>query len=288
MTWFIFSICSVFALALAELVQQHLLCGSENIDERSSAILTFLFQALLTVPLIFALNLESEFLLILQPDYLPWLLGVALIGSCAMVLYLRSFKVQSISFSCIFISWSVVVSSILGIIFFAESVTTAKLVGLLLVMIAIMALNFRNMQLEKNHAYALMAGVLFGISYTIDKKIVLGIHPILYMFWIFLLVAVCGALYKVPGTFRAVKSLSRTDFRKIIISGSGYFIFNFCTFSAYVYGGEVGRVDAINNSQVFIIIAVEYFIFRQKTGLARKLVSALLAVLGVSILGIAR
>lgn len=75
------------------------------------------------------------------------------------------------------------------------------------------------------------------------------------------------------------------DYKEIAISGIGYFLFNYFTFRAYILGGEVGRVDAINNSQIFLIILFEFFILRQKTSLRRKLITAAIAFTGVMILG---
>ncbi len=83
-----------------------------------------------------------------------------------------------------------------------------------------------------------------------------------------------------------IKTASLRSFKPIVISGIGYFLYNLATFFAYTYGGEVGRVDAINNSQVFLIILVEFFIFKQKDGLMRKLITAAVALTGVFILGL--
>ncbi|EFK96195.1 hypothetical protein LDC_1793 [sediment metagenome] len=63
------------------------------------------------------------------------------------------------------------------------------------------------------------------------------------------------------------------------------FLYNFFTFTAYTLGGEVGRVDAINNSQVFLIIMAEYFILKHKDYIFKKLLAAAIAFTGVLVLG---
>jgi drug/metabolite transporter (DMT)-like permease len=287
-SWFTLSLCSVSALAFAELTQQRLLRDSPRLNERTSAVMTFLLQALLSLAAVAALGLTPRLLLPLQSNILPWLAAAALISSFAMTFYLRSFKVQSISVSCIFISWSAAVSAILGIICFSESAGGAKIAGVLAVLLAIAALNFRNAHLEPNHLYGLLGGALFGVTYVLDKKIVLATHPVTYMVWAFLLVALCGALQDSRGTLRALKLVTRRDLAAVAASGLGYFVYNFCTFSAYAAGGEVGRVDAINNSQVFLIISVEYLLYRQRTGVTRKVLCALLAFLGLLLLQMGR
>ncbi|MFC1623424.1 hypothetical protein ACFL2R_01600 [Patescibacteria group bacterium] len=84
----------------------------------------------------------------------------------------------------------------------------------------------------------------------------------------------------------SLKNRSIGDYGPIMLSGIAYFLFNFFTFTSYVYGGEIGRVDAINNSQVFLIILVEYFFLKHAKGVVRKLISAVLAIIGIYILGI--
>jgi drug/metabolite transporter (DMT)-like permease len=157
--------------------------------------------------------------------------------------------------------------------------------GIVLVLLAIISLNVKNLSLEKNHFYGLVAGALFGIAYTLDKKIVQSVDPIIYIFWVFTLVAFFGFLFNPKAVIDMVKNARFEYYRPILISGIGYFLYNFFTFSAYKVGGEVGRVDAINNSQVFLIILVEYFIIRHKDNISRKLISAGIAFTGVMILG---
>ena len=62
MTWFIFSLLSIFALAIAELTQQHILHFKGKFDERTSGTLTFLVQAIFTIPIILIFGLYQDFL----------------------------------------------------------------------------------------------------------------------------------------------------------------------------------------------------------------------------------
>ncbi|MGI8420176.1 MAG: hypothetical protein ACR2LN_06075 [Candidatus Levyibacteriota bacterium] len=50
--WFVLSLASVLLLASAELLQQRLLGKTNAFTERTSAVLTFFFQSLLTVPIL--------------------------------------------------------------------------------------------------------------------------------------------------------------------------------------------------------------------------------------------
>ncbi len=287
MTWFIFSLLSISALALAELTQQHIVHFKGKFDERTSGTLTFLVQAIFTIPIILVLGLYQDFFKIFDPNILPYFILVSLVASTAMIFYLRSFKVQNISISTMFASISVIVSTTLGIIFFNETFYLYKMLGIALVLTAIISLNLKNLLLEKNNFYGLIAGMLFGISYTLDKKIITAdIHPIIYIFWAFIGIAFFGFLFGVKTVTKSIKASNLHDYIPVLFSGFGYFLYNFFTFAAYSVGGEVGRIDTINNSQVFLIILAEYFILKNKEGIFRKIITSLIAFTGVAILGL--
>lgn len=285
MNWFYFSLISIIALALAELTQQHILNAKNNIEERTSACLTFLIQSFFTIPFIFVFKVGGEFLRIFQADLFPYFIITSIIGSVGMIFYLRSFKVKNISISTIFVSFSVVVTTTIGILFFNETTYLYKFIGIALVLIAIISVNIKNLNIEKNHFWGILAGLMFGVTYSLDKMIVTYVHPLIYIFWTFMLVAFFGFIFGPRIIYKAVRSSKLADFKPIVISGIGYFIYNMCTFFAYRFGGEVGRVDAINNSQIFLIILTEYFLFKHRDGLLRKFVTAGVAFGGVLILG---
>ncbi len=288
MIWLTLSILSVLALAAAELTQQHLLNLEDPFDPRTSSVLTFLFQSFLTVPFIFILGIEKQIFSIFNLAIFPRVLLVTFISSIAIVFYLKSFKVKNISISSIFISFSVIVATFLGIIFFSESISYLKFLGIALILFAIIIANYKNIILEKNHFYGLVAGLIFGVCYTLDKSIVTHVHPLVYIFWAFFMVAVWGFLVGSKSVVKALRNKKLKAYAPIVVSGTGYFLYNFMTFTAYRFGGEVGRVDAINNSHIFLIILFEFFILKNTKGTAKKLFSAALAIAGIFILGIAK
>lgn len=286
MTWFIFSLSSIFALALAELTQQYLLNLKDGFSPRVSTVLTYLIQAILVFPIIIILGNQKDLFTIFQPEIFPKVLVVTVIATFAMMLYLKSFKVKNISLSTIFLSSSIIVSTTIGIIFLNESISTTKFIGIGFVLISIIILNLKNPVIEKNHFYAILAGVLFGTAYSFDKNIVTYSTPLIYFFWALFLGGSFAFLIQPKHVVNSLKGKKLISYKPILISAIGYGFYNFFTFSAYKIGGEVGRVDAINNSQIFIIILFEYFVLKHTEGTKRKLLSATLAFTGVLILGL--
>ncbi|HIP50054.1 MAG TPA: hypothetical protein EYG99_01250 [Candidatus Pacebacteria bacterium] len=288
MIWFLFSIISVLTLAIAELMQQHLLNTRNAFSERASAVLSFIFQSLIAIPFLFLFGVEDQLFVIFESRIFFKILLVAFISSIAMIFYLKSFKVKNISISTIFISFSAVVSTVLGIIFLAESVSLEKILGIILILVAIVIIKYKSSTLEKEHLFGLAAGGIFGVAYTLDKSIVLDVHPLIYIFWTFLMIAIWGFVIGGKDVIQSVKGKEFSAYKLIIMSGFAYFLFNFFTFSAYRYGGEVGKIDAINNSQIFLIILFEYFVLKHTKGISRRVVPAVLAGIGICILGMTR
>jgi len=200
-----------------------------------------------------------------------------------MVLYLKSFQVKNIRFSSILQSVSVPVSVFLGIIFFRESTSLFKFVGIFLILLSIVSLNYKNTVLEKNHFADALP--VFYLAFVLDNGIVLLVDPLIYMFWVFLLTAFFGFLLKPLTVIRSLKGRGFDAYRLIIVSGICCRLFNLFTYNAYRLDAEVGKVDTINNTQVFLIILFEFFILRHRTSLKRKIFTALLAYAGVILLG---
>jgi len=284
MNWFFFCALSVFALAAAELTQQYLLNKKDReIDERVSGFLTFFIPACLMAPFVF-IHYRTELFLLLQPNMLPYFLGACIAGAFGTTFYLRSFKVESISYSVILVSSSAIFSTILGILVFHEASNFLKFSGIFLILLAIFLSNVKNEKFQKASLWGLVAGFFYGTMYVFDKYLVLEVDPFVYIFWSFLFTSCFLFLRKPAYIFGKIATLRLLDIRNIFLSGIAYLIYNLFTFLSYIYGGEVGKVDAINNSQIFLIILFEIAILKQKQNVFRKLGSFLLAIIGIYIL----
>jgi len=134
----------------------------------------------------------------------------------------------------------------------------------------------------------LLAGLIFGLNYTLDKSLILDIHPLVYMFWLFSAIPILLFIFGSKSVLLSFKNKKIGAYKPIVISGLSYIIFNFLTFYAYRVGGEVGRVDAINNSEIFLIILFEFFVLKHTQGTIRKLFSASLAIAGIVMLGLVK
>ncbi|MEK7646509.1 MAG: EamA family transporter [Patescibacteria group bacterium] len=178
------------------------------------------------------------------------------------------------------------VSTCLGIYFYSEGTSLVKFAGIIAILLSIVILNIKNVSLEKNHFYGLAAGFFYGICFVIDKGTVATITPAVYVFWLFLLSAFLCFMSNPKEVVVSIRNESFPTFKIIILTNICFLLYNLLTYTAYTAGGEVGKVDAINSSQIFLIILFEYFILKHKGSIGRKLLAATIAFAGVLIIGV--
>lgn len=286
MNWFIFSILSVFLASIADLIQQKSFQAKDSLDDVASTFLVAFIQSILILPFIFLFNLTSEVRLVIT-SHVFWLLVLAaLLSTLGTMTYFRSLRVKNISISIILGTFSVVVSTALGIIFFNESTDWFKFLGIFLILIAIVASQWQSSLFEKNHWFAVLAGLIFGILSVLSKDLLSSINSITFMFLIYFLGAMTAFILGPKKSLDSLSLVFSKSFWPYLIAASGYFLYNLFTFLAYTSGGEVGKVDAINNVQIFLIVLFEFFILKQTDSTFRKLITAVVAFTGMIVLGL--
>ena len=284
--WFIFVLISVFVMAGSEISQKISMNASENISPETNNFIVWLLQAAFGFIIFFLFsNHDISFPLILLPKLL--LLGA--IYFWAGTLFYGSYKGSSAGLSTVLGTISVVMSTSLGIIFFNESVNPLKFLGIISLLFAIVVAKYsKNMHFDKYNLLAISGGLLWGIAFSIDKSFVTAINPFFYLPLFCLTTGLYGLVFRPKIILSEIKTIKPSTFKSIISAAIFGTSFNTFTFLSYKYGGEVGRIDAINNSMVFLVIILEFLILKEKHNLGRKLIAALIAIFGVTLLALAK
>ncbi len=280
--WFIFILLSVVVMAGSEISQKISMIAPENISSETNNFIVWLLQAFFgfIVFLLFS-NHDTTFPITM----LPKLLILGAIYFWAGTLFYSSYKGSSAGLSTILGTVSVVMSTSLGIIFFHESVNPLKFFGIFLVLFAIVVARYvKNLHFDKYNLLAISGGLLWGIAFTIDKSFVTSINPLFYLPLFCLTTGIMGLVFRPKVILSELKSIRPTTLKSISMAAIFGTSFNTFTFLAYKFGAEVGRVDAINNSMVFLVIILEFFLLKEKSNLVRKFIAATIAITGVAIL----
>lgn len=281
-SWFIFAILSVFTFAGSELSQKISLTQKEDIHPVTNNFYVWLIQGI--GGLLLALAFGQIFWGLGGGDWLR-LIVVAVVYFWGGTFFYLSFKTNSPSISIILGSSSIIVSTLLGIIFFDESTSFAKFAGILLVIISLIVVNYqKNQKLDKHNILALIGGVFLGVAFNLDKSFAVEIPPIMYVGILCVAVAVVSILIRPRLIYRESKVLKLRNFMPMISAAVFGILFNLFTFISYDEGGNVGVIDALNNAGVFLVILFEILILKDRKDLLKKFVGAGLVIAGVVLL----
>jgi len=282
--WFFITLLSIIAVAIAEIAQKISITSKKDFSSETINFLVAGVQLLLSIVFVFLFVREASFglsvseaTLILVSGFLSFFFFKFLYGS---------YKGNSVSISQVIYSFSVFVSTSLGIILFQESITLAKILGIILVVLAVIIVSFkRGEKLSKYNLLALLSALVYGLLTTIDKSLSISINIHVYQILSVFSFMVFSLVLAPRKIVREIRQVDFPIIKTIIISAIGFTIFNKLTYLAYSVGGEIGKVDAVNNTSLFLIIVLEVLILKDRSNLKKKIIGSLLAVMGVMILG---
>ena len=186
---------------------------------------------------------------------------------------------------------STVFTNILGVIIYHESVTPIKMVGITLVILSIIILFYERHHLRhlfnKYALFVILSAVFYSIGWLLDKYFGLNVDFFIFRFLYSVVNMVIFFMIDMNEMAEGHKAFNEKPKKLIIpllVVSFLYFAYALAYMAAYKNGAEAGKVDAINNIGVFVVIALEAFILKDKTNLLKKIVSAIICVIGVSLL----
>jgi len=283
MSWYLWALLSVIVLAGSEFSQKISMTQKVNISAITNNFFVWLLQGssglILTV---FFGNFNLTFSAV---DWLRLLL-VAIIYFLGGHFYYTSFKSNSPSISIILGSISIVISTLLGIIFFKESTVYTKFIGIFLILVSVIWVNFKKQKFDKYNLFALLGGVCYGFTFTLDKSFAVNIDPLFYVVLMCFSVGLISFILKAKHIYSDLVRMKISDFYPILSTSFFGTLFNAFTFMSYSKGGNVGVVDALNNSNIFLVILLEVSFLKDRSNLTKKLIASTVVILGVILLSL--
>lgn len=284
--WLIYSLLSVLALAGSEISQKISLTQKVNISAVTNNFFVWTFQGFIGLLLAFTFG---QFSLMIPTQLLFKLFIIGVVYFAGGTFFYTSYKGNSPSISIVLGTISIVISSLLGTLLLHDKYTLLTVVGIALILSAIFFLNINKKEkLSKHNLYAILGGMCFGVAFTLDKSMVTTISPFMYlglMCWSVAVVSVVTSFKLIKQEFGMLVGKNFLPMLSSSIFGSS---FNLFTFFAYRNGANVGVADAINNTAVFFVIALEIILLKDRSNIFKKLIAASIATLGVIFIGLNR
>jgi len=287
--WLILTILSVLAVALADIAQKVTLTNKINISAITNNFYLWLsisIMALITC-LVFGFKLPADFVLTTS-IILKFLIN----GLCYFMagsLYYQSYKGNSVALSVILCSVTSIVTTIAGILFFGESTALLKFIGSGLILVAIIVVNYtKNQKLDKYNIYALSGGILYGISYSLDKDLVGSMNPLVYQAIICFLVAFFSLVFKPKLIIKESKLINKVAIKSMFGAAFLFYLFQVCLFNAYKFGGELGKISFISNASIFSVFILEMILLKNTSDLLKKIIGSVIVFAGATLIVLAK
>jgi drug/metabolite transporter (DMT)-like permease len=241
----------------------------------------------------------------LDPGFLAWCFATALTQLLANVALVTAFRRGSFGESIVFHKLEVLLTAIVGALFFAEVPSTTGALGIAVCAIGVVAINLAREGAESGvrqalrfgpaGAWALLCAILLvGASFSLklanqalraanpEADFFEGaIHTLFHTTWIEVVVLSAWIARREPGGFVAVRRL----WPRMLLIGSAGFTASLCWFWSFsitivAYAKAVGQIEALLAVGVGILLMGERELLRQLPGIALTMLGILLVLLG--------
>ena len=280
MNWVFLVIISAFTSSLTRIFQKVLLKDKDS----DPFAFGFIFQ--ITVAFLFLL-----YTLITNTLIIPDLSGLT-INLIVMTLFyslgnfftFKAFKTAEASEVSIIFTSSTVWSIIAALFMLGEKLTMNKIIGILLVVLGVIAVNYSktSWKINKGHLFALLGALLSGIAFTNDAFIINRFQSIpSYMIIAFAVPAINTLLYSPKSIKKIAYYFNPNILFRLLICSFFHALSAISIFEAYKRGGEASVISPIQQSSIIFTVIIGYIFLRETNRLPNKLLGMTLTFLGV-------
>jgi drug/metabolite transporter (DMT)-like permease len=283
MLWQVLLGISIITYSVSMILQRMLI--KNNKDPMAFAILFQFCTAILIGIVAVVMGFQIPNIIPLLPNFILTIVIYTLANIC---LFQSLSRIEASQFTILFVTrgiWTILTATI----FLHESFSLIRIIGTGFILLSVFFVSYskKGFVFNTGSLYALGAGFLFGIGYVNDAYIVKFFSsPITYSFLDFLLPAIVlwGLYYR--SVRRQIKMLTKpVTLLKLSILCVIYSVFGITILLSYKYGGEASVIGAVSQSTTVVIVLLAIVFLGEKNQLLKKIVSSLLAFIGVLFLG---
>ncbi len=283
MNWFILTIANVVLISFARILQKKLL----NINIVDPIGFSIVFQ-LFTFVFVLIFALMRGFNLSGYIEFWPNIILMSFLYCFGGIFIAKAFKYTSASNVAILFSSGSIWSLFASNVFLGETINLDKIVGTVLIIIAILILQYKEKfsKLSKGDLYALLAAIFFGIAFANDAYTIGSKDVPSFLSLAFLLPGLLTAIIFPTKIFSALSIItSKGSAILLFIISIMYAAAAVSIFNAYQSGGDVSIIYPISQTSTILITILSIAIFNEKKKIITKILASITAVIGVTILG---
>ena len=281
MSWIFFVLIGIAGTSLANILERALLK-----DEKSNAFAySFVFQLVCAI-LIGIWAVIHGFVMPPLKELWPNLALMSVFYAAGTLFLFKSFKLAPASEVTIIFSTRVFWTIVVALVFLGESFNLSKIVGTLLILggVILVSLNEKFSGIGKGVIYGLAAAFFWGVAFANDAYVLRYSESISYSFLAFLLpvIPLLAIRPKLPAELKPM--LKGNTLLKMV---SLCFVYAFATLADYYalhIGGLATQVSPALQTSIIVTVLLAAVFLGEKKNLAKKLLAALLATVGVVLL----
>lgn len=178
---------------------------------------------------------------------------------------------------------------VFSVIFLKESITLLKVVGTFLIFFGVIILTYKNKKVfgklsDRGVQLTLLTALLIALVSILDKVAIKYFSVGLYGFLVYLIPGSLIGLFAFNKT-KEIKKLIKERALVVLISAILGFLFYYLRLKAYSLE-EVSKVFPITQLSTLVVVFGGIFILREKTDIFKKILSAIIMILGAILISI--
>ena len=287
LAWFPLVVIYILNNAVSKILQKYALKGEEVDPTAFSAF--FLFTVgVMTLPFL----LVEKVVISSEPKIWLVVLLSGLFYTVCMIMFYYALKNIEVSQVETIATTRAIWIMLLGIIFFQENLTLSKFLGVFCIFLGLAVIYWNRGKFtgfSKPHLYTLLYAVIISGAYALDKYCLDFFSVAFYQVVIYCLPAVLTVIF-IPGTLAKIRLFLRPQKSTTIFFICCFFqmISTLALYRAYQVGGELSVVGPLTQTSTVLTIFMGILFLRERWNLKRKIIGALLTILGIILIKVLR
>jgi len=283
MNWFIFALLGVITGAISNLLQKILMKNDKSDPYVYGLAFQFICAFLLTtVALFHSFTVPA----VTQLPFNFLLMGISYATSA--ILMFKALQITELSDATILFSSRALWTICAGLLFLKEQFTSMLFTGTLLIFISIFLAIYqkKRIQFHRGHLYTLGAALSLGIAVANDKFIISTLKPdiLSYTAFSFIVPTIFLCLFKPTAIKKLATFIERKIVQQMILLGIFYSFSIYAFATAFGKGATASQIAPISASISTITVFLAVIFLGEKNQLIKKIISAILVIVGVSLL----
>jgi len=261
---------------------------SKKAAARQSVYLISLSRWIFALPVLALMTCQAEVPRALGWEVLLYLLILMPLEILAMILYIKAIANYDLSMTVPLLSLTPLFLLVTGSVFLGETITPSGIAGVLVVLTGIYIMNittlkegllapFRAVLTNRGAVLVIIVAILYTITSTLGKKVVLITGSAFFSFWYLLLLSI-GIL---PVIYLKGESPLHVfkNFKINLLIGTLIGLGSYSQFAAYTFA-PIAYVIAVKRTSIIFSVLLGRLVF-QEAAFGKRAFGALLAFIGV-------